>query len=145
MKVLVTLKEEQASLIEQHQTRLAAQQEERSRELQQLRELHRRDLEDARKQHSDMLEHLNRARALESDAFKEASSYSRYGICFYSHLVFVRVIHLMAKSSPAVPHIPLASILTYLSCIVLLSLHIFILFSFLFYLTASLLVHKEFL
>jgi hypothetical protein len=83
--MLATLQEEQASLIEQHQLRLAAQQKEHMEELQQLRELHRQDLEEARKQHSDMLEHLNRARALESDALKEASSYSKYEISRFNH------------------------------------------------------------
>jgi hypothetical protein len=100
--VLVTLQEEQASLIEQHQMRLAAQQEEHSKELQQLRELHRRDLEEARRQHSDMLEHLNRARALESDALKEASSYSRYTSCFCNLLISVGVIRHMAETPPVV-------------------------------------------
>jgi hypothetical protein len=74
------LQEEQASLIEQHQLRLAAQQKEHVEELQQLRTLHHRDLEEAHKQHSDMLEHLKRAHSLESDALKEASSYKRYDV-----------------------------------------------------------------
>jgi hypothetical protein len=72
------LQEEQASVTEQHQLRLAAQQKEHVEELQHLRTLHHQDLEEANKQHSDMLEHLKRAHALESDALKEASSYKKY-------------------------------------------------------------------
>lgn len=98
ISILVTLQEEQASLIEQHHLRLRAQQKEHAEELQQLRELHHQDLEEARKQHSDMLEHLNRARTMENDALKEASSYSRCGNCSLTSLspleVSIRVIHL---------------------------------------------------
>jgi hypothetical protein len=86
VKMLAMLQEEQASLIEQHQLRLAAQRKEHVEELQQLRTLHHRDLEEAHKQHSDMLEHLKRAHVLESDALHEASSYKRYGI--YSFMLF---------------------------------------------------------
>jgi hypothetical protein len=88
VKVLVILQEEQASLIEQHQQRLAAQQKEHVEELQQLRTLHHRDLEEAQKQHSDMLEHLKRAHTLESDALKEASSYKKYDIYSLITLLF---------------------------------------------------------
>jgi hypothetical protein len=82
------LQEEQASLIEQHQLRLAAQQKEHVEELQQLRALHHRDLEEAHKQHSDMMEQLKRAHALESDALKEASSYKQYDIYSLMSLLF---------------------------------------------------------
>ncbi|PSN49874.1 hypothetical protein C0J52_15996 [Blattella germanica] len=74
---IARMQEEQANVLEQQQSRLAAVQKEHTEELQQLRESHRLNLEEARKQHSDMLEHLNKARALESEALKEASSYSR--------------------------------------------------------------------
>jgi hypothetical protein len=83
------LQEEQTSLIEQHQQRLAAQQKEHLEELQQLRTLHHRDLEEAQKQHSDMLEHLKRAHALESDTLKEASSYKMYDIYSLILLLFL--------------------------------------------------------
>ena len=118
IKVLVMLQEEQTSLIEQHQQRLAAQQKEHLEELQQLRTLHHRDLEEAQKQHSDMLEHLKRAHALESDALKEASSYKKYDIyslislLFLNSWIFFRVVHVVSNTFPPYPSMaaPLISV-----------------------------------